>query len=240
MTMIEILRDNGDVILVRKPAGVSVQPGENAGRALVDILETELGWRPYLLHRLDRETEGVLALARRRETAQAFSKTMESQRARKIYLAIVFNRPTQAWGEIDSDILNRGQAQSALTRYRLLASYANAGRDYSLLELELETGRMHQIRIHLASIGCPIVGDDKHGDWKLNKEAAKTLGAKRLFLLARYLGLPSLDSGPALEAWAPWPEHFLALFRTLGVETPTLGVETPNLHKPQAVGELHD
>jgi 23S rRNA pseudouridine955/2504/2580 synthase len=215
MTMIEILRESPELLFVRKPAGMSVQPGEKAGRCLIDVLEEQLGFRPFLLHRLDRDTEGVLALAKTRESAAAWSKAIESRAARKLYCALVSGGPEPASGRIEEDIVQHGERKSALTRYRTLAAYRVGGRSFSLLELELGTGRMHQIRIHLASLGCPILADDKHGDWKLNKEAAKSLGVKRLMLCARSLELDGADT-----VLSPWPDHFLAFFRLAGAQAP--------------------
>lgn len=212
--MIRILRESRDLVLAHKPSGMSVQPGERAGRCLVDILEEELGYRPFLLHRLDRDTEGVIALAKDREAAARWSKAIEAGASRKLYVAAVSGRPPAERGRIRDDIEVRGERKRAVTDYRLLGAWERSGKAYGLLELSLGTGRMHQIRIHLSRSGCPILGDDKHGDWKANKEAARELGAKRLMLFAR-----SLELGEWPDATvAPWPERFLAFFEAVGAD----------------------
>jgi 23S rRNA pseudouridine955/2504/2580 synthase len=219
--MIRVLRESPSLVLVLKPAGMSVQPGEKAGRCLVDVLSEELGYRPFLLHRLDRDTEGVVALAKDSRSASRWSKALESRAARKLYAAVVAGVPPQARGRIEEDIEVRGERKKAVTEYRVAASWESGGRRYALVELELGTGRMHQIRIHLAGSGCPILGDDKHGDWALNKEAARGLGVKKLMLFARSL---SLDEWPDATV-APWPGHFLAFFKAVGADPDTVLVQ---------------
>lgn len=212
--MIRVLRESMSLLLVLKPAGMSVQPGEKAGRCLVDVLEQELGYRPFLLHRLDRDTEGVVALAKDSQAAARWSKALESRAARKLYAAVVAGALPEASGRITEDIEVRGERKKAVTEYRSAASWELGGRRYSLAELELGTGRMHQIRIHLARSGCPVLGDDKHGDWALNKEAARGLGIKKLMLFARSLSLPEWPDATV----APWPEHFLSFFGAAGAD----------------------
>jgi 23S rRNA pseudouridine955/2504/2580 synthase len=212
--MIRILRESPSLLIALKPAGMSVQPGEKAGRCLIDVLSEELGYRPFLLHRLDRDTEGVIALAKDREAASRWSKALEARSARKLYAAVVAGRLPEKAGRISDDILTRGERQKAVTEYRVCGEWESGGRAFSLLELELGTGRMHQIRIHLAGRSCPILGDDKHGDWKLNKEAARGLGVKKLMLFARSL---SLGEWPEATV-APWPGHFLDFFQAVGAD----------------------
>jgi 23S rRNA pseudouridine955/2504/2580 synthase len=102
---------------------------------------------------------------------------------------------------LDLDI--RGELKRSETRYRRLSGSGG----FSLLELELRTGRMHQIRRHLARIGCPILGDDKYGDFSLNRELRKTRGLKRLLLHASRLVL-TREAGFALDVTAPLPDYF--------------------------------
>ncbi len=205
--MIEILARCEDIVLVRKPCGMSSQPGERAGRDLVSALEGELGLRPHPLHRLDRDTEGVVALALNREAASAWSAVREGCGSVKRYLAVVAGSMGSASGTIDADIVQRGKRLEALTHWRVLRSFELGCGVFSLLEISLGTGRMHQIRIHLASSGHPILGDDKHGDFALNKELRKSLGVRKLMLLARELKLAGRD-GRTISAVCPLPEHF--------------------------------
>jgi 23S rRNA pseudouridine955/2504/2580 synthase len=217
--MIAVLARAEGLIMVDKPAGISVQPGERAGRDIVDILEGELGFRPFLVHRLDRDTSGVLALAENAEAAKRWSEIFASRSAIKGYAAIVSGEPPAEAGTIDEDIEQRGKVVEALTRWRLIARAAPGPFPLCLLDLSLGTGRTHQIRIHLAGAGLPIVGDDKHGDFKLNKGLAKAYGAKRLMLHARSLEVAA-PSGRTLKALAPWPEAFAAFAAAAGIGLP--------------------
>lgn len=208
--MLRILAENEELILVHKPAGLSVQPGERAGRALVDIAEAQLGYRPHLIHRLDRETEGVLALAKDVAAARRWGKAMEGSEADKRYAAIVSGHVAPPEARLTAPIMVGGQAKPALTEYRLEGRYrldlGQGPRPFSLLNLRLGSGRPHQIRIHLALSGWPILMDDRHGDFRVNKEAQRKLRLKHLMLVARSLSLGGLS------AQLPWPEHFEAFF----------------------------
>ena len=119
--------------------------------------------------------------------------------------------PESESGVIRDAVEVRGIRKEAETRWRLAAS----GSGYSLLELELGTGRMHQIRIHLAGRGHPILGDDRHGDFALNKRLAKAYGLKRLLLYAARLGL---EVDPPIHAEALPPPHFIGFLEALGDE----------------------
>lgn len=219
--MIDILAREGDIILVRKPCGTSSQPGERAGRDIVSLAEDALGSRPWPLHRLDRDTEGVLALAMSREAAAAWSAAMEGGASSKRYLAVVAGKMGSAAGRIDTQLIQRGKTVSALTHWRLLASFDLPEGGSSLLEVELGTGRMHQIRIHLASLGHPILGDDRHGNFALNKAARKAHGLRKLLLLGRELRIKG-PFGSSVGALCPLPTHFLEF---LSQAAPGLDIE---------------
>ena len=208
--MIPLLYSDDDILIIDKPAGLAVQPGEGVRICVLDAVERDYGFRPYLVHRLDKETAGCLALARSHRAASVLSTRLEQ--ARKTYRAVVAGHPEPASGTLAEPVRAKGILASALTRYRTL----EAGERFSLLEVELDTGRMHQIRQHLAGAGFPILGDDKHGNFKLNKILAKELGLKRLMLYAWMLSLP-LDDNRLIVVKASQPPHFTEFFLKTGL-----------------------
>jgi 23S rRNA pseudouridine955/2504/2580 synthase len=214
--MIPLLYSDDDILIIDKPAGLAVQPGEGVRICVLDAVERDYGFRPYLVHRLDKETAGCLALARSHRAASELSARLE--KASKTYHALVAGRLDPASGTLTEPVRAKGIMASALTRYRTL----DTGDRFSLLEVELETGRMHQIRQHLAGAGSPILGDDRHGDFKLNKMLARELGLKRLMLYARLLSLP-LGSGRSVVVQASVPLHFIDFFQKTGFRNPEAG-----------------
>ncbi|MBU0928028.1 MAG: RluA family pseudouridine synthase [Spirochaetes bacterium] len=208
--MIQALYEDDDFLIIDKPAGLAVQPGEGVRVSVLDAVERDFGFRPYLVHRLDKETAGCLLVARSPRAASELSALMGGRGAVKTYRAVVAGRPDPAEGAFRGDVRVKGEAVSAETRYRTVATDGRL----ALVEAVLGTGRTHQIRQHFAQAGHPIVGDDRHGDFKLNKALAKELGAKRLFLYAASLYLPLR---PPVEARASLPPHFAAFFERWGL-----------------------
>lgn len=204
--MIDILYEDAGAWVFVKPAGLASQPGEGLGKTLVEALEEQTGIRPFLVHRLDRDTHGVMCAAKTKAAAAALSALLAGSGASKEYRAVCRGRPEPAAGTIDADLDTKAGARKAITRYATLEGFGTE----SLLSISLGTGRMHQIRRHLASIGCPIVGDDKHGDFAYNREARKRFGARKLMLAAVRLELPGRG---AFEA--PMPEHMQKLLGAL-------------------------
>jgi 23S rRNA pseudouridine955/2504/2580 synthase len=233
----ELYRDD-EILVLDKPAGLASQPGADVRLSLVEAVERDYGFRPFLVHRLDKETAGCIIVARSARAAARWTALVESRELRKVYRAVVRGAPFEDRGLLDEALPLRGGSRPARTRWRLLGSFGSEGagpvaaapfeaaatsngapqpqggraalRDgqarpaFSYLELELDTGRMHQIRLHLAGAGLPILGDDRHGDFSLNKRLKKEAGLKRLLLLAYSLRLPG---GPLLRAAVP--PHFL-------------------------------
>jgi 23S rRNA pseudouridine955/2504/2580 synthase len=210
--MLEVLYQNDDLLILDKPAGLAVQPGAGIKTSLVEAVEAQFGFRPFLIHRLDRDTAGCVAVATSSRTASLYSAILaDKARCGKVYRALAAGIPGARAGVIRDEIRTPSGPRRAETRWRLLAS----GRGFSLLELELGTGRMHQIRIHLAGLGHPILGDDRHGDFALNKRLAKEYGLKRLLLYAARL---DLRTDPPIRAEAPVPPHFRSFAAALGSE----------------------
>jgi 23S rRNA pseudouridine955/2504/2580 synthase len=227
MKHIEILFENADCLVLNKPAGLAVQGGKGLAVSLDRILEAEFSPRPLLVHRLDRDTSGLILAAKSREAAARFSalfagtaagRTGQAGRAgreegkvRKTYLAVCAGVPRPAAGTIRLALDIRGSAKESETGYRVLGRLPlPGGGECSRLELELGTGRTHQIRRHLAYTGHPVLGDDKYGDFALNKALRKNPGLKRLLLHAFRLRIPAALAGFAggLDVCAPPPDCF--------------------------------
>ena len=206
-------------MVLNKPSGLPVQGGEGVRSSLDSILSEKINPRPLLVHRLDKDTSGLILVAKNREAAAAFSALFSGLSAGrgslvKSYLGICSGIPELDEGLISFDLETKGKgkfktARKSRTFYRLHSSRELEGFPCSLLELELGTGRMHQIRRHLALKGHPILGDDKYGDFSLNKKLRKAVGLKNLLLHAHRLIIPPTPELPdGLDISAPPPEYF--------------------------------
>lgn len=223
-----LIHEDAHVLAFNKPAGLAVQGGSGIARSLEDLLAAfakSNGKRPRLVHRLDRDTSGVIVAARTKPAAAFVSEAFAGRSAKKTYLAIVCGgAPEPAQGEINLalkkssrrglDIMEPApDGQSALTRYVTLSASAGA----ALVELHPKTGRMHQLRAHLAAIGRPIFGDGKYGGlFRLG-----AVEAPGLMLHAAVLEL-SHPAGGVLRLCAPPPPAFAQASRSLELEL-TLG-----------------
>jgi 23S rRNA pseudouridine955/2504/2580 synthase len=218
-----ILFEDDHLLALDKPAGVAVHGGSGISRGVIEEMRLA---RPQLkvlelVHRLDRDTSGVLLLAKKRAALVALHAAIRGGQMRKCYTLLVqghfppgrriVDAPLEkyllAGGDRRVKVMAGGQASKTVFRLARLV-----GR-YSQLEADLLTGRTHQIRVHVAYLGHPIVGDDKYGDFAANKEVAR-LGLKRMFLHASRLQLqhPASDETLALEA--PLPVDLDAFLRT--------------------------
>lgn len=222
-----VIHKDAALIAFNKPAGLAVQGGSGVQQSLEDFLAAfakSNGKQPRLVHRLDRETSGVIVAARTKPAAAFLSQAFAGRDVKKIYRAIVCGgAPTPEQGEINVALRKASRrgldtmeasadGQAALTRYRTLAANGPA----ALVELEPETGRMHQLRAHLASIGRPIAGDGKYGGlFRLG-----AVDVPGLMLHALRLDLPHPEGG-RLQLSAPPPPIFLETARSLGLETAT-------------------
>ena len=210
---IPVLFDNDFCMVLNKPAGLPVQGGKGIKVSLDSILSDSVSPRPLLVHRLDRDTSGIILVAKNKTAAAAFSALFDSSAKDrgvvKQYLSVCSGIPVPDNGVIRLDLEgwsnNRIQTRKkSETFYRLVSTmdarngFGNMGGlspgaeegIFSLLELELGTGRMHQIRRHLAAAGNPVLGDDKYGDFPLNKKLKKNIGLKHLLLHASRLVIP--------------------------------------------------
>ena len=207
LKQLEIIYEDTSCIVINKPAGLAVQGGKGIGVSLDSILAKEWQHRPYLVHRLDRDTSGLILVARTKMAAAGFSDIFARQQGIiKRYRAVCKGKPEKQEGTIKLDLTVRGQVKKSTTRYKVQGSLLDG--DYSLLELEPGTGRMHQIRRHLALTGNPILGDDKYGDFPLNRHLRKTMKLKHLLLHASGLIIRQTPIGLSLDLNAPLPAYF--------------------------------
>jgi 23S rRNA pseudouridine955/2504/2580 synthase len=211
-----ILHRDPAVIVLNKPAGLAVQGGTRAERhldGLLDALRFGSDDRPRLVHRLDKDTSGVLAIARTAAAAAHLTRAFRDRTTRKLYWALVAGRPKPTQGRIDLALAKRAGAggervrpdaeegMRAVSHYHLVES---AGERASWLALLPVTGRTHQLRAHCAAIGTPIVGDFKYGG--ALAQLAGLPATRQLHLHARALTLPH-PSGGSLQIVAPLPPH---------------------------------
>jgi 23S rRNA pseudouridine1911/1915/1917 synthase len=211
------------IVVVDKPAGLVVHPGAgHSADTLVDALAGKLGGgepeRPGIVHRLDRDTSGLMALARTAEAYERLSQLVRERALERTYLALVEGRPRSRSGRIDAPIgrdrhdptrisLDSDSARDAVTHFEVEQLFER----HALLRVRLETGRMHQIRVHLAAIDLPVVGDRVYG------RADASLG--RQFLHAAELAFPHPVTGERLELASELPSdlagHLVAHRHTL-------------------------
>src|SRR5215472_12916850 len=219
-----VIHRDDHAIVLNKPAGLAVQGGSNTTRhvdGMLDGLRFGNAERPRLVHRLDKDTSGVLLLARCAAAAAFFTRAFRDKTTRKNYWALVAGQPKLPRGRIDLSLTKGGakgrervhagdDGKDAVTYYTLVDS---AGDRMSWLALLPLTGRTHQLRAHCAAIGTPIVGDGKYGGAAAHSAGA--IAAHRLHLHARALEIPH-PAGFTLKTTAPLPPHMLRMWEFLG------------------------
>ncbi|MBK8209929.1 MAG: RluA family pseudouridine synthase [Rhodospirillales bacterium] len=218
-----VLHRDGHIIVIDKPAGLAVQGGSKTDRHLDGMLDALAfdGDRPRLVHRLDKDTSGVLLLARSANAAALLTRAFRDGRVDKLYWAVVIGAPALQQGRIDQPLAKRfgvagervGADEAglrAVTEYRVVE---RAGRRAAWLALHPLTGRTHQLRAHCAVLGTPILGDGKYGGAAAFLEG-EGIG-ERLHLHARTLRFPH-PGGGELQVTAPLPKHLRATFHFFG------------------------
>ena len=212
---IEIIFDDDSLLVIDKPAGLAVQEGRTITKrdSVLGILEShyrEKGITPKLVHRLDKDTSGLLVVAKDQKNADQLESLFETRQVEKVYLCLLAGRLPQNEGTIDLPLPGRdGIPVRAVTRFKVEKRFS----DTTLARVKIETGRMHQIRLHFAKLGYPVVMDDQHGDFAFNKRFRKQYGLKRQFLHAANL---TLDYRGKKRTWnAPLPEDLAGTLRAL-------------------------
>jgi 23S rRNA pseudouridine955/2504/2580 synthase len=227
-----VLYEDDHLLVLNKPYGLPVQGGPGISRHVDGMLEglrDDGEHRPRLVHRLDRDTTGVLLIARTPGAAAKLAAAFRGRDMEKTYWAVVAGRPVPVEGEIDLPLKRIGgdygertapaerddeDAARAITEYRTLD---HAARKLAWLELKPHTGRTHQLRVHCVAIRAPILGDLKYARPDQNNAFAPTVAglSEKLHLHARSLILPH-PAGGVLEVEADLPPHMLETFHTLG------------------------
>jgi 23S rRNA pseudouridine955/2504/2580 synthase len=222
-----IYRDD-HVIALNKPPGLAVQGGTGTDKhidGMLDGLRFGNEERPRLVHRLDKDTSGLLLIARNGQAAKKLTEAFRDRTTEKLYWAVVVGVPPRPQGTIDVPLLKKmsghdrelvqvdEEGQRAITDFKVLD---NAARLAALLALWPRTGRTHQLRVHCAEIGCPILGDGKYGGPSAMLENIADAG--RLHLHARRLRLPHPAKGE-LVLEAPPPPHFRRTVEAFGFST---------------------
>jgi len=225
MLQAAILYRDDAVIILDKPPGLAVQGGTATERhidGLLDSLRFGNPERPRLAHRLDKETSGILVIARTAAAAAFLTGAFREKTAQKIYWAVVVGRPKMAQGRIDLPLAkvaggggervrpDTEEGRHAVTYYRVIDG---AGTQASWLALMPVTGRTHQLRAHCAAIGTPILGDAKYGETAAH--LAGVPGLRKLHLHARSLAIPH-PLGGRLEVAAPLPAHMRRTWEFFG------------------------
>lgn len=222
-----IIYIDDDMLAINKPAGLAVQGGSGMDTHIdgaLDRLKMGAKERPRLVHRLDKDTSGVLLLARSRASAARLAKAFQARDTRKIYWAVVVGTPQHEGGTIDAPLaklpgkrgdlvqVDEHMGKSAKTLFRVIDK---AGKQVSWLELEPLTGRTHQLRVHCQVMGNPILGDGKYGE---RDSAVFEAGiSKKLHLHARALMIPR-KNGPPVQITAPLPPHMIETWKILGFD----------------------
>ena len=228
-----VLFEDTSLLVVNKPAGVAVHGGSGVNYGLIEQLRQAMPECKTLelVHRLDRDTSGAILIAKKRSALTGLQQQFREREPGKTYLALVKG----AWKEngrkgskvIDVPLYKYLTAQGE-RRVRVVGKddpnamravsivrVAQKFEDFTLLAVTIKTGRTHQIRVHLSHLGYPIIGDDKYGDFELNKAFAKQYHFSRMFLHASELSFRHPQSGEGVEIVAPLPAECLALIKEL-------------------------
>jgi 23S rRNA pseudouridine1911/1915/1917 synthase len=208
---LDIIFEDDDILVINKPAGLIVHPGSgNHEGTLVNYVYGYLGSKPYLVHRLDKDTSGIIVVAKTEENLNNLQKQWQDRKVKKYYKTLVFGNLDSKEGIIDSPItrnkMNRQEmtisasddARHAKTQFQVIEVY----QDTSLVDVEIFTGRTHQIRVHFKAINHPVVCDTVYGNQKLNDEFRAEHKLNRQFLHAYKLEFKHPKSNKVLKLTA--------------------------------------
>ncbi|MEI6559914.1 MAG: RluA family pseudouridine synthase [Rhodospirillaceae bacterium] len=228
-----VLYRDDEVLVIDKPAGLAVQGGTNTTHhldRLLDALRFEAVERPRLVHRLDKDTSGVLALARTAAAAAKLTEAFRGRTVRKLYVAVTVGVPEPVGGRIDLPLAKesgpRGErvavsGEAGLKAVTLYQVADTVGEAAAYVRLSPQTGRTHQLRVHMAALGTPILGDGKYGG--AGAFIAGLESARQLHLHARRLILPHPNPRRGeVDVTAPLPPHMLDTCTWFGIEPDTI------------------
>src|SRR5512139_4095053 len=221
-----VIYEDDAILAINKPSGVAVHGGSGVSFGVIEQLRSARPQAKFLelVHRLDRETSGVLLLAKKRSALTAMHEIMREGTSDKRYYTLVLGQWKNAKQHVrlplhkfdtpqgEKRVVVREGGQAAHTVFTLQKTWPG----YALLEAQLKTGRTHQIRVHLAHLGFPIAGDDKYGDFARNKELAKR-GLRRMFLHAHSIAFNHPLSGAPLSISAPLPPELQNFLNKLDI-----------------------
>lgn len=215
---VDIIYEDDSLLVINKPAGVAVHEGKTVRKkdTVLGILEANYRGtdvRPQLVHRLDKDTSGLLLVAKNPVTVKELQTRFEQGEVEKEYFCLVKGRLLLHEGNIDFPLQGRqGTPVRALTHYRVCRRFSDA----TLVRVKIDTGRLHQIRLHFAKLGYPVVMDEQHGDFAFNRRFRKQFGLKRQFLHAEKLALR--HAGKLKEWTAPVPKDLTEALKKLSSE----------------------
>jgi 23S rRNA pseudouridine955/2504/2580 synthase len=233
-----ILYEDDDLYVFNKPQGLAAQGGSGQKRHVDGMLKSLPGKRgetPRLVHRLDRDTSGCLVVAKTKAAATHFGEVFRSRTARKIYWAVVAGVPHPRQGDISCFLAKQGTGDGeqmvvvpngtagAVHSQSYYSTTDVAGRRFAWVTLKPVTGRTHQLRVHMAELGTPIIGDPRYFNIE-NWQPAEGLG-QGLHLHARRIALP-LSNRKRLDVSAPLPPHMLQSFEALGFDPDRFDVQS--------------
>uniref|UniRef100_A0A7C5U8H0 Pseudouridine synthase n=1 Tax=Fervidobacterium nodosum TaxID=2424 RepID=A0A7C5U8H0_9BACT len=216
---LDIIYEDETILVINKPAGVSVHPGKNVNKpSLIEGLKyygEKNGFEPFLVHRLDRDTSGVMIIAKDRNTARELSELISSRNVEKKYIALVFGKASNM---VIEEPIDDQYAKTIVKPIKHFKTYLNGERtELSLLEVEIETGRKHQIRKHLALKEFPIVCDKDYGDFRLNRQFTKKYELKRHFLHCKRMKFSY--NGKEYDINAPLSEDLQKVIKLIELES---------------------
>ena len=211
----DVLFEDDALLVIDKPAGLAVHGGSGLDFGVIEALRLQRPEARFLelAHRLDRETSGILLIGKKRSALKVLHDMFRQGAGDKRYLALVSGQWTEKLKDVrlplEKYLTEDGERRVSVSgedgRFaHTIFRKVDSGRRFSLVEAQIKTGRTHQIRVHLSHLGFPIAGDDKYGDFALNKALAKE-GLKRMFLHAWKMRFPHPVSGDALAMEAPLP-----------------------------------
>lgn len=215
-----VIYKDENIIVLNKPSGVAVQGGTNTTfhiDGMLEALQFEYDENPKLVHRIDKDTSGILVLARNRKNAELLTQAFKERDLHKTYLALVKGCPPKDCGEVKANLEKSGEksfvdedGKVAITGYKVIEK---VGEKFALVEACPQTGRTHQIRAHMEHLGCPIVGDDKY--FGEQRQRFNVL-ADKLYLHAYKIDLSSIYTNLVIKA--KLPAHFVEALANLGIK----------------------